>query len=135
MTLMALFPLAFCAFFLLHKIKIMDAIFLTTLSVGELQNLITNSIKSIIDSKREPEQEDTLLDTKEAAALLKYEVSSIYGLIQRQKIPFSKCEGKILFSKKELLQPSFESTQKPHQDRHVHYLFFQWDLLHNPLQK
>lgn len=92
------------SFFAPYKIKNMDAIFLTTLSIGELQNLITNSIKSIIDSKREPEQEDILLDTKEAAALLKYEVSSIYGLIQRQKIPFSKCEGKILFSKKELLE-------------------------------
>lgn len=81
----------------------MEAIFLTTLSTVELQNLIKDSVKSIIESKKVPEQEDVLLDTKEAAALLKYEVSSIYGLIQRQKIPFSKSEGKILFSKKELL--------------------------------
>jgi excisionase family DNA binding protein len=76
---------------------------MTSLSEKELQDLITASLKSLITHPNEPPEEDTLLDTKEAAQLLKYEVSSIYGLIQRKKIPFSKMEGKILFSKKELL--------------------------------
>jgi len=44
-----------------------------------------------------------LLDTKEAASLIKYEVTSLYGLVKRKKIPFCKVEGKLLFSRKQLL--------------------------------
>jgi excisionase family DNA binding protein len=44
-----------------------------------------------------------LLDTKEAAVLIKYEVTSLYGLVKRKKIPFCKVEGKLLFSRKKLL--------------------------------
>jgi excisionase family DNA binding protein len=44
------------------------------------------------------------LDTKEAANLIKYEVTSIYRLVKRKKIPFCKIEGKLLFSRRKLIE-------------------------------
>ena len=82
----------------------MNATFITTLSTQELQELIESSIKNAVNAKSPTSTEDdTLLDTKEAAVLIKYEVSSLYGLVKRKKIPFCKVEGKLLFSRKKLL--------------------------------
>lgn len=82
----------------------MNATFITTLSTQELQELIESSVKNVTRvSPVKSEEEDTLLDTKEAAALIKYEVTSLYGLVKRKKIPFCKVEGKLLFSRKKLL--------------------------------
>ena len=83
----------------------MNATFITTLSTQELQELIESSIKNAVNAKSPTSTEDdTLLDTKEAAVLIKYEVSSLYGLVKRKKIPFCKVEGKLLFSRKKLLE-------------------------------
>ncbi|MXV52679.1 helix-turn-helix domain-containing protein [Pedobacter sp. HMF7647] len=82
----------------------MNATFVTTLSTQELQELIESSIKEAIKGKTSAADEgDTLLDTKEAAVLIKYEITSLYGLVKRRKIPFCKVEGKLLFSRKKLL--------------------------------
>lgn len=81
----------------------MNASFITTLSTDELKELIVSSIKESIPAKASSSDDDTLLDTKEAATLIKYEVSSLYGLVKRKKIPFCKVEGKLLFSRKKLL--------------------------------
>lgn len=81
----------------------MNASFITTLSTDELKELIVSSVKESIQTKPNISDEDTLLDTKEAASLIKYEVSSLYGLVKRKKIPFCKMEGKLLFSRKKLL--------------------------------
>jgi hypothetical protein len=83
----------------------MNATFITTLSTQELQELIESSIKNAVNGKAPVSHEDdTLLDTKEAAVLIKYEVTSLYGLVKRKKIPFCKVEGKLLFSRKKLLE-------------------------------
>lgn len=84
----------------------MNATFVTTLSTQELQELIESSVRKAVHSKPlSPENEDdTLLDTKEAAILIKYEVTSVYGLVKRKKIPFCKVEGKLLFSRRKLLE-------------------------------
>jgi len=83
----------------------MNATFITTLSTQELQELIESSIKNAVNAKSpSSDEDDTLLDTKEAAVLIKYEVSSLYGLVKRKKIPFCKVEGKLLFSRKKLLE-------------------------------
>ena len=82
----------------------MNATFITTLSTQELQELIESSIKNAVNVKTPASDEgDTLLDTKEAAVLIKYEVTSLYGLVKRKKIPFCKVEGKLLFSRKKLM--------------------------------
>lgn len=83
----------------------MNATFITTLSTQELQELIESSIKNAVNGKTPaPDESDTLLDTKEAAVLIKYEVTSLYGLVKRKKIPFCKVEGKLLFSRKKLME-------------------------------
>ena len=82
----------------------MNATFVTTLSTLELQELIELSVKNAVKiNPKATNEDDTLLDTKEAASLIKYEVTSIYGLVKRKKIPFCKIEGKLLFSRKKLL--------------------------------
>ncbi|MDO3629080.1 helix-turn-helix domain-containing protein [Mucilaginibacter sp. BT774] len=83
----------------------MNATFVTTLSTQELQELIESSVRNAVHLRppRPDNEDDTLLDTKEAAVLIKYEVTSLYGLVKRKKIPFCKVEGKLLFSRKKLL--------------------------------
>lgn len=83
----------------------MNATFITTLSTQELQELIESSVRNAVHLQlpRPENEDDTLLDTKEAAVLIKYEVTSLYGLVKRKKIPFCKVEGKLLFSRKKLL--------------------------------
>ena len=83
----------------------MNATFVTTLSTQELQELIELSVKNAVQvSPKMSNEDDTLLDTKEAANLIKYEVTSIYGLFKRKKIPFCKIEGKLLFSRRKLIE-------------------------------
>lgn len=82
----------------------MNATFITTLSIEELQELIEGSMKKALQVKLPVDEGDTLLDTKEAATLIRYEVTSIYGLVKRRKIPFCKIEGKLLFSRNALLE-------------------------------
>jgi hypothetical protein len=83
----------------------MNATFVTTLSTQELQELIELSVKKVVQiNPKLANEDDTLLDTKEAASLIKYEVTSIYGLVKRKKIPFCKIEGKLLFSRRKLIE-------------------------------
>ena len=83
----------------------MNATFVTTLSTQELQELIELSVKNAVRvNPKMSNEDDTLLDTKEAASLIKYEVTSIYGLVKRKKIPFCKIEGKLLFSRRKLIE-------------------------------
>jgi len=83
----------------------MNATFVTTLSTQELQELIECSVKKAVNQQEpKPDQgDDELLDTKEAANLIRYRITSVYGLVKRKKIPFCKREGKLLFSRKKLL--------------------------------
>ena len=82
----------------------MNASFITTLSTDELQELMESAVKKAVRAApSSPVDDDMLLDTKEAASLIKYEVTSLYGLVKRKKIPFCKVEGKLLFSRKQLL--------------------------------
>lgn len=85
----------------------MQQTILVTLSHEELDALIESSLKkflSKLNNQTISADDDTLLDTKEASVLIKYKESSIYGLVKRKKIPFCKVEGKLLFSKKKLLE-------------------------------
>jgi hypothetical protein len=85
----------------------MQQTILVTLSYEELDALIESSLNkflSKLNNQIVSADDDTLLDTKEASVLVKYKESSIYGLVKRRKIPFCKVEGKLLFSKKKLLE-------------------------------
>ena len=83
----------------------MKATFITILSTEELQALIEDSVKKVLQTFLTPtDKSDTLLDSKEAAALIHYKITSVYGLVKRRKIPFCKIEGKLLFSRTALLE-------------------------------
>lgn len=83
----------------------MNATFVTTLSTEELKEIIEQSVKKAFteNPKKISSEEDEWLHTDEAAALIRYKETSVYGLVKRKKIPFCKVEGKLLFSKRKLL--------------------------------
>lgn len=86
----------------------METTLLVQLSREQLDDLIYSSVQRALSSSASQsspnDDSDTLLETWEAAQLVKYKESSIYGLVKRKKIPFIKMEGKLLFSKKKLLE-------------------------------
>ncbi|WP_216351019.1 helix-turn-helix domain-containing protein, partial [Mucilaginibacter polytrichastri] len=51
-----------------------------------------------------PADGDALLNTRQAAALICYKESTLYGLAKQNQIPHSKTRGKLLFSRNALLE-------------------------------
>ena len=82
---------------------------LYTLSVGEYislnEKIFSEMLKKIPSSPPPPAPTD-LLNIRQAAELLGYQVSSIYGLVNKNVIPFFKKPGtaKLFFSRSELLE-------------------------------
>ena len=94
----------------------MEKIFFTNYSTDELTELFQTCLQKLQSNNQASPQgdfTDTLLDTKETARLINYKETSLYGLVRKRKIPFNKMEGKLLFSKKEILNWIAESKQKP----------------------
>jgi excisionase family DNA binding protein len=81
-----------------------DKILFTALSTDELSLLMETSVRRAIgtDGIGLPDG-DALLNTKQAATLICYKESTLYGLAKQNKIPYSKTRGKLLFSRNELL--------------------------------
>ncbi len=93
----------------------MEKIFFTNYSTEELKDIIQSCLQNLQSSNLAPfsnDLTDTLLDTKETAKLINYKETSLYGLVRKRKIPFNKMEGKLLFSKKEILNWVAESKLK-----------------------
>lgn len=92
----------------------MEEVFFTSLSTAELGALIESSLcKVMANAALMVDTSDTMLESHEAAALIKFKISSLYGLVKRRKIPFCKLEGKLLFSRNELLAWIEKKKQKP----------------------
>jgi excisionase family DNA binding protein len=82
--------------------------------LGQIEQLIRQLSASLSNTAANPAKE--ILNTEEAAEFLKLKVSSIYGLVQRREIPFSK-RGKLLyFSREELEQWVKEGRYKTVQE-------------------
>lgn len=82
-----------------------EKILFTALSVSEFSNLMENSVRNAISgSELKSHDADELLNTRQAGALINYKASTLYGLAKQNKIPFSKTAGKLLFSRKKLLE-------------------------------
>ncbi|RDC64612.1 helix-turn-helix domain-containing protein [Adhaeribacter pallidiroseus] len=87
----------------------MNDILLTPIRLNELETLITNSVrKALLESHNNTQKEletlDENLTIQQAATFLNLAVPTIYGMVSRQEIPFSK-PGKskrLYFSKKDL---------------------------------
>lgn len=56
---------------------------------------------------------DQLLNAREAAKLINYRRSTLYGLVRQNKIPYSKTAGKLLFSRNKLLEWIGQYKGKP----------------------
>ncbi len=85
----------------------METTVLISLSGQQLDDLISSSLRKVLLNQAPQSSDandDTLLDTKAAAKFINYKETSVYGLVKRKKIPFIKVEGKLLFSKKRLLE-------------------------------
>jgi excisionase family DNA binding protein len=62
------------------------------------------SVRKALETDNRPSEQDTLLTTRQASALICYKASTIYGLVKENKIPHVKARGKLLFSRNALLE-------------------------------
>ncbi|MDN3666910.1 helix-turn-helix domain-containing protein [Algibacter miyuki] len=75
------------------------------LSEDEIENLverISNNLKKNYESQNRIQQ-DELLSIDEAAKLIKLAKATLYGLVHKKAIPFSKKGKRLYFQKTELL--------------------------------
>ena len=85
----------------------MENVFLTSLTVPEVKQLLRSEIESYFaanpqQSKSEPEHE--YLTLPEAASYLRLAAQSVYGLIHRKKIKHHKRGKKLYFKKADLAE-------------------------------
>ena len=75
-------------------------------AVGQLVEKV-NSIESLLQKlqfeSKQPEHSE-LLTIQQAAEIIKLSVPTIYGLVSRMEIPYSKKGKRLYFSKQELLE-------------------------------
>ncbi|MGJ1234798.1 MULTISPECIES: helix-turn-helix domain-containing protein [Sphingobacterium] len=79
-------------------------ILFTSLSENELSRLMEASVRKALETDKRPPEQDVLLTTRQASALICYKPSTIYGLAKENKIPHVKARGKLLFSRNALLE-------------------------------
>ncbi|WP_158799423.1 helix-turn-helix domain-containing protein [Pedobacter sp. L105] len=81
-----------------------EKILFTALTTEELSGLMEKSVRNVMGDYdiRMPET-DQLLNARQAAKLINYRRPTLYGLVRQNKIPYSKMAGKLLFSRKKLL--------------------------------
>jgi len=81
-----------------------DKILFTALSTEELSGLMEKSVRNVMgDYDIRTAETDQLLNARQAAKLINYRRPTLYGLVRQNKIPYSKTAGKLLFSRKKLL--------------------------------
>ena len=84
----------------------MQAVTITQITPPELETLIENSIRKILNSQKnnDPQpQTDDLLTVQDTAKFLTLSVPTVYGLISKGAIPCMKRSKRVYFSKAELI--------------------------------
>ncbi|HEX8197591.1 MAG TPA: helix-turn-helix domain-containing protein [Pyrinomonadaceae bacterium] len=86
----------------------MENLVFTQLSVPEVRKLFREELETFFAEKPatiqpQPNDGDEIGGVEFAANLTGYAIPTIYDLVHKRKIPHSKPEGKLNFSKKELL--------------------------------
>ena len=83
----------------------MQAVTITQITPPELESLIENSIRKILNNQKtetpQPET-DQFLSIEQAADFLYLSVPTIYGLVSRAEIPCMKRGKRLYFSKDEI---------------------------------
>lgn len=81
-----------------------EKILFTALSTEELYDLMEQSVRNVMgDYDIGTPETDQLLNARQAAKLINYRRQTLYGLVRQNKIPYSKTAGKLLFSRRKLL--------------------------------
>lgn len=104
---------------------------MTDEAIDELVNRISEKLQKSFELHGDS-KENELLTIKEASKLINLAVPTIYGLVHKNEIPYSKGKKKLYFKKAELLEwvHSGKRTSKKDLDKKVdEYLF------NNRLQK
>jgi excisionase family DNA binding protein len=84
----------------------MQAVTITQITPPELETLIENSVRKILNSQSTstPQQaKDELLTVQDTAKFLSLSVPTVYGLISKGEIPVMKRSKRCYFSKDELI--------------------------------
>lgn len=84
----------------------MQAVTITQITPPELETLIENSVRKILNSQSTttPQQDkDELLTVQDTAKFLSLSVSTIYGLTSKGELPVMKRSKRCYFSKVELI--------------------------------
>lgn len=84
----------------------MQAVTITQITPPELETLIENSVKKILNSQKNDSQNETdqLLTIQQAAEFITLSVPTIYSLVSKAGIPVSKKGKRLYFSKQELTE-------------------------------
>nr|WKN35057.1 helix-turn-helix domain-containing protein [Tunicatimonas sp. TK19036] len=86
----------------------MENLVFTQLSIPEIRQLLRqeleNYFESGIPSRVTETESNNLLTVQEAASFLNLAVPTIYGLVSRREIPFSKKGKRLYFLKEELTE-------------------------------
>ena len=85
----------------------MENLVFTQLSVPEIRQLFRQELENYFEVSKEQESqsnESTPLTVQEAASFVNLAVPTIYGLVSRREIPFSKKGKRLYFLKEELTE-------------------------------
>ena len=85
----------------------MNDILLTPIRLDELETLIQNSVRKVLNenpSSSSQDPSDQLLTIQETAELLHLSVPTVYGLVHRKIVPVCKKGKRLYFPKKELIE-------------------------------
>ncbi len=85
----------------------MENVVFTQLSIPEIRQIFRQELENYFIDKQtavtNPAEQDELLTIQQAGELINLRVPTIYGLVSRSEIPYSKPGKRLYFSKKELL--------------------------------
>jgi len=91
----------------------MQAVTITQITPFELESLIENSLRKIINAKATTtETPDQLLTIQQAGDLLNLSIPTLYGYVHRAEIPVCKKGKRLYFSKDDLTNWIKEGKKK-----------------------
>jgi len=85
----------------------MNDILISPIRLSELESLILNQVRKAlaeVSKLKLDAPKDELLTIEKCADLLSVSVPTVYGYVHKRQIPFMKRQGRLYFSKSELLE-------------------------------
>ena len=86
------------------------------LTIGDLQSIVRNSVRDELSSHNQPQKEEKVLNSKEAASVLNISLPTLHKWKKEGSVPFHRKGGRIYFVESELveciLNPKIENNEK-----------------------